>query len=495
MSAERVSTGVAGFDRILNGGLIPRRAYLLVGAAGTGKTILSLQWLRDGAHNGETCLYITLAETTEEIERNVAGFGWNLEGIDILDLTPSPVSDDQIGTEYSVFPPSDVEQTDMWSQIQQAVRDVQPERLVVDPITYLYYLATDDYQFRKRILQFAQYLNQAGCTSLLTFEPSELERETSVALAVSGVMYLHMQISPHRMIGLRNIEVQKFRGSDFISGFHPMRITDQGIRVFPHVIETAGDTTSAQEQVSSGIPELDTLLRGGLESGTVTLVTGPAGVGKTTLTTQFLTSAAETGNRTILYTFEESPASILSRSDNLGLRTRSFVDSGALLIRAINPLELYPDEFLHVVREDVEERDCRVVAIDSLRGYQLAMEEYGSLVAHIQNLSAYLHRKQVTGFLVNELQQVTGELVLTNIDISYISDNVLLLRYVEYGGKIIKVVGCLKKRLGDFEPELRQLTITADGVNVSGRLDHLRGVLTGMPDYAEVREGTQQEDE
>lgn len=484
MAEQRVPTGIPGVDELLYGGLIPQRSYLLVGGAGSGKTVFSVQWLLEGRRRSERLLYITLTEPASDIERNMVSFGWQLEGIDSLDLTPTNDADEN-GEEYQVFSPSEVEHVAVWQAIYQAVKAKQPQRLVIDSVTQLRYLSTDEYQFRKKILGLVSFLNRSGCTSLLTFEISELERETSVGLAVDGLIRLRAEVSPNRVIGLRSIQIEKFRGSDFIAGLHPMRITGDGILIFPHRIEAIGGHHATIELLSSGIPELDELLGGGLESGTTTIISGPSGVGKTTLGVAFLTAAIVRGKRSILFTFEEAVESLIIRSRGIGMPLDAVLESGTLKIVRLNPMEQYPDEFLGRVRSAVEGEGFELVMIDSLRGYQLEMEQFGSPLDHIRNLVHYLNRRGVTSFLINEVEFITGSLRTTELAVSHLADNIILLRYAEYSGQVIKVIACLKKRLGDFQSDLRELHITAQGIQVGDKLENLRGVLTGVPEYAD----------
>jgi len=481
VNEQRISTGVAGLDEILNGGFVPSRTYLIVGATGTGKTIFSLQWLLDGLQQGERGLYITLAESASDIRQNARSLGWTLDDIEIIDLAPGREMKDAIASEYSVFPPSEVERIPIWRAIYSAVEEKRPQRLVIDSATQLRHLSSDEYQFRKHMLGMVRFLNESQCTSLLTFEPTELERETSVALAVDGIIRLRRDISRGRVIGLRSVQVEKFRGSDFVSGLHPLRITSRGIVIFPHRVEVPGGTWPGTEKIPSGIQELDDLLAGGLESATTTIITGPTGIGKSTLGMQFLAQAAASGQRVALYTFEESVPSILTRSQGLGMPVEGMHQAGTLRIIKINPMQLYPDEFLAVVRTGVEQQNHRVIMLDSLRGYQLAMEEFGTLVAHIQNLTHYCAQHNVTALLINEVEHVTGDLIPTELGVSYLADNIILLRYAEFFGRIIRVIGCLKKRLSGYQPELREFRITDAGIWVGGKLANLQGLLTGIP--------------
>lgn len=490
MADQRIPTSIPGLDEVLHGGLIREHSYLVVGDAGTGKTIFSLQWLRGGVGRGEKSLYITLAEPASKIKQNVAGFGWDLNQIELVDLT---IKGEQAGLglgEYHIFPPSDVEQNPVWQGIYEAVRERRPKFVVIDSVTQLRYLSADEYQFRKQILALVSFLNESGCTSFLAFEPSELERETSVALAVDGIIRLRMHISPSRVIGLRSVQVDKLRGSDFMSGLHPMRITSDGIHIYPHRIEEAGEPHPAEFMLSSGNKELDELLKGGLESGTTTILTGPAGVGKSTLAAQFMVSNFLGGDgdrprlkRAVFYAFEESINAITIRCAGVGIPLKELLEDGSVKIVRVNAMKLYPDELLEMVRNSVEQESCDLLVLDSLRGYQLAMEEFGSSHAHLHNLVTYLSRMGVTTILINEVERITGDLMATEHQISHLADNIILMRYSEQDSRVIKIIGCLKKRLGSFESELRELNISGDGVRVSRKLGNLRGILTGVPDY------------
>ncbi|HEV2798905.1 MAG TPA: ATPase domain-containing protein [Pyrinomonadaceae bacterium] len=480
---ERMPTGISGLDEVVHGGLITQNSYLIVGGPGTGKTILSFQWLLEGQRRGEAALYITLAEPGGKIERNVRSFGWQLDGIKMVDLTPTLSQSKSPEAEYQVFHPSEVERTPLWQGIYDAVEEHKPVRLVIDSITQLRYLSTDEYQFRKQMLALVSFLDGSGCTSFLIFEPTELEKETSVALAVDGIIRLNREVSPGRIIGLRSIEVEKLRGSDFMSGLNQMRIGERGVEIFPHRIEKPSEVKPGKNLLATGIVQLDELLGGGLESGTTTIITGPAGAGKSTLGMKFLSRSVTAGDAAILYAFEESVQSIVTRCEGVGLRVQNMIDKGTLQIVRVNPMELYPDEFLCLVRKAVEEEGRRIVMVDSLRGYELAMEEFGTMVANISNLVTYLNGKGVTTLLINEVENITGDLKATEFAVSYVADNIILLRYAEYNSRVIKIIACLKKRLGMFQPELREMHITSDGIEVSEKLENLRGILTGVPIY------------
>ncbi|NOZ74310.1 MAG: hypothetical protein GXO90_02890 [FCB group bacterium] len=481
MVTKHIPTNIPGLDEILQGGFLPNRTYLIVGSTGTGKTIFSLQWLISRQAREEKCLFITLAEDSAEIKRNLTGFHWDLSGVKILDMSPSGKAEDLKSGEYNVFEPSEVEQIPAWKTIVEMVEKYKPRNIVIDSATQLRYLSTNEYLFRKLILGLVNYLNRKQCTTLITFEPTELEKETSVALAVDGIMHLRRQVSEGRMIELRNLEVEKLRGSGYLSGYHPLRITSNGISIYPHRVKFTGTIQYERELLPLGIPQLDELLQGGLESGTITLLTGQAGVGKSTLGMQFLIRSIIGGKKAILFTFEESVEFIVTRSRALDMPVDALLKNGQLKIVKVNSADQYPDEFLNTIRIAVEQDGVDVVMIDSLRGYNIVMEPFGSLVAHVYNLTHYLSVKNITTILVNEIEHITGDLKLTELGVSFLVDNALLLRYAEIDGRILRVIGCFKKRLGSYQPDIRELEISPEGIRVGEKIAHLQGLLTGVP--------------
>lgn len=479
MRKERLLSGIPGLETILKGGLLRGRTYLIVGAAGTGKTIFSLQFLREGLRYGDKCLYLTLAESAQDLARNVASLGWSLDGLEILDL--SPITREAGPREYRVFAPAQVEEPALWQRIYESIETSQPQRLVIDPISIIRCLSPDAYQFRKNILSLVSYLNSLGCTSLLLAEPTEIAEETSLSLAVDGVIRLIRQIGQSRVIEFRYLSVEKMRGSDFLSGFHPYRITSQGFEIYPHLIFSLQEAQVTGSQISSGVPNLDELLGGGIEVGTSTVISGPAGVGKSTLGLSFMTNAVKMGQRALILTFEESPPSLIHRGQAIGLPLKSQLKKGQIKIIYVNPLTLYPDEFLGLIKKEVDREKRNIVMIDSVKGYNICMDAYGDLAAHTHNLAAFLQSQGITSFWINEVERITGELSLTELGISYLFDNAILMRYAEMGIQLIRLIGCLKKRLGVFQSELREFRITPKGLWVGEKLKGLTGLLSGMP--------------
>ena len=490
MTNTRISTGIAGLDEILNGGLLPSSSYLIVGGPGTGKTILSLQFLSESAKRKTRCLFITFAEPEETIRRNAAAFGWDLAGITIVDFSKTTQESLPDG-EYAVFAPSEVESEPVWKRIHEALETHAPERLVIDSATFLRYLSIDEYQYRKQIQGLVNRLSARKCLTLLLFEPTELAKDNALALAVDGVLTLRNDISENRLAEIRTLEVNKVRGSFCMPGRHPLRIAAQGVTIWPHRIEKLKKYTYERKELTSGVAGLDQMLMDGFRTGTCTLISGPAGAGKSTLAIQFMINAATGGHKGVIYTFEEGLASLQERCNALSIPLDKCLEDGSLIVREINPLENYPDEFLELLRGDLENGGADVFVLDSLRGYNLAMEAFGNMIANMQNLINYIRRNRASLFIVNEQEKITGDLQITDLGVSYIADNVLLIRYAEVGGQVIKVINCLKKRLGNYEAELREFRITAQGLEVGDKLVHLRGLLTGVPTHETATEGTE----
>jgi len=479
MKTNILKTYIHGLDVILKGGFIRSHTYLLTGTAGTGKTILSFQIIKNNLEKGEKCMYITLQEPYKTLIDNIKPFGWKLDDIKIVDLTPG--SKNLNLEQYQIFSPHEVEISEIWEQIFEKIEEYRPTLLVIDSITFLQYQSFDEYQFRKHIIEFVNYLNSIECTSFLLYEPSELVRDISLALSVDGVISLSRVLSESRVIDIRAVEIQKMRGSDYLSGLHSLRITSQGIVIYPHIIESGKYSKISEEKLFTGIKELDELLKGGIEEGTSTLITGPTGVGKSTLGILFLYQALEKGKHAVLYSFEESKEYIVKRATNIKINILPYLEAQKLKIMHINPLELYPDEFLEFVRRDVFE-GANIIMIDSLKGYYLSMEQFGSMLANVQNMINFLRTNGVSTILINEVAQITGDLSLTEFGISYIIDNALLLRYAELNGQLIRVIGCVKKRLGDFEPDIREIKINNnEGIKVGKKLENVYGILTGVP--------------
>jgi circadian clock protein KaiC len=477
-SSERLSTGVPGFDEILCGGLVPQRSYLLRGGPGCGKTTLGIHFLAAGVANGERCLCISLGESEEELRTNAEAIGFDLSNISFLDLSPNPEFFTQKES-YDIFSPAEVEREPITQSIIEQVEALKPQRVFLDAMTQFRFLSPDAFQFRKQVLSFLRFLIEQGATVLFTSEGSGSAPDDDLQFMSDGVF--HLDFSPDE----RSISVSKFRKSDFRSGRHSMRLTATGMQVFPRLLPEMYKQEFVVEAISSGVPELDEMLHGGLERGTISIITGPSGVGKSTLGLQFMKEAAGRGERSVVYVFEEWKETLLSRCESVNIPVRTMIERGTLSVVQVEPLHFTPDQFANMVRHEVERQKASIVMIDSVSGYRLSLRGGEDLVTHLHALCKYLQNMGIAVLLINEVEAVTGEFRVTEIGISYMADNIVFLRYLEIQAELRKAIGVLKKRLSSFERTVREIEITRYGIKVGRPLTGLRGILTGKVDWIE----------
>ncbi len=479
---RRISTGVHGLNEILNGGLPPNHVYLIAGDPGTGKTTAGLQFLLAGIAQGETVLHIALSETKAEITNVAASHGWSLDGVNIYELG----RDEQgLGPEsqYTVFHPAEVELTETTKAIMEYVERLNPTRVVVDSLSELRMLAREALRYRREVLWLKQFFSQRDCTVLFLDDKTSERYDLQLQSICHGVVMLeHMP----REYGSkrRRLEVLKLRGARFRDGYHDYNIMTGGLEVFPRIQPQIQMVFSEAEEelLSSGIKELDHLLKGGLHRGTSSLVAGPAGCGKSTIATQYAVCAAERGERVAFYIFDESLYTLVTRSQGLGIELQKHLKSGMIRVQPIDPAELSPGEFAHRVKQEAEQ-GARMVVIDSLNGYLNSMPGEGFLTAHMHELLSYLHAQEVTTLMILAQHGFVGSNMVTPVDVSYLADNVLLLRYFEAQGEVRQAISVVKRRSGGHERTIRELRLGDKQVKIGNALSDFRGVLTGVPTY------------
>jgi circadian clock protein KaiC len=477
--AQRFATGVDGLDAIMWGGLIPGRLYLLDGDPGAGKTTLALQYLLEGRSHGERCLYVTLSETHEELAAGAHSHGWSLEGIEVVELVAN--AEDLDGeSELTMLNPSEVELTETTRKVLEAVERLKPARMVFDSLSELRLLAQNSLRYRRQILALKQFFVGRDCTVLLLDDRTAEGPDLQLHSIAHGVISLEFKAPDYGKVR-RELQVLKFRGSDFASGFHDFVIRAGGMEVFPRLVASDHHVDHERSAIASGVDSLDTLMGGGVEQGTSTLLMGPPGSGKSTIAFQYAAAATAHQDHAAAFIFDETKGALLARSKGLGLRFTEGTGPGELLIRQIDPAEISPGEFVHVVRESVERHCARVVIIDSLNGYLNAMPHSRYLTAQLHELLSYLNNKGVATFLVVAQSGMMGNNMMSPIDASYLADTVVLLRYFEHSGMVKKAISVLKKRTGTHEESIRELWFENDGIHLSEPLLGLRGVLTGVP--------------
>lgn len=479
---DRVSTGVRGLDEILGGGLPRGHVYLVEGESGAGKTTLGLQFLLDGHQQGGVALWITLSETERELRQIAASHGWSLDGIRICAPLASgrPFDRDE---HYSFFSPADIELDQIRQTIMQVIDEVGPSHVVVDPFSDIRHLARDVLRYRREVLALREYFITRACTVLLMQEmtrgtPGDLQAEA----LVHGYLTLH-QDSPEYGGQRRRLRVHKMRGIPFRDGYHDLAIHTGGMVVYPRLIAAEHYADTPEEQLLSGVPQLDALLGGGIQRGTSMLIMGPAGVGKSTLATHYAVSAAEAGQHSVLFVFDESVRTLRARGETLGLPVGGHIDSGRLKVEQIDSAEYSPGQFAHRVMRTVDE-GARLVVIDSLSGYVNAMPEERFLATHLHELLTCLGHRNVVTMMTLAQHGVVGAQLSSPVDVSYLADTVLLLRYFEAAGAIRRAISVVKKRSGSHEGYVRELSIGSSGLRIGEPLRQFHGVLTGLPTFS-----------
>ena len=478
---QLLDTGIEGLNDILHGGLPPNRLYLVEGNPGSGKTTLALQFLLAGVRRGEPCLFVTLSESEEELKTSAAAHGWSLEGIRVLELIASEESLEP-DARYTMFHPSEVELTRTIRVVLEETRRLKPRRVVFDSLAELRLLAESPLRYRRQVLALKQFFSPQQCTVLLIDDRTGEDRDQQLQTIANGVLSLEAGLPDYGRMR-RRLHVAKLRGTDFREGYHDYVIRQAGLEVFPRLVAAEHRTVHSSEVVKSGLEPLDALLGGGLARGTSTLMIGAAGTGKSSLATQFAITAGRRQEHAALFLFDESVATFLKRSDGLGMGATAMVASGQLSVRQIDAAELSVGEFAHVIRRSVEQKNTRLVVIDSVNGYLNAMPEQRSLKLHLHELLAYLGELDVTTLLVMCQHGVMGENYETPVDVTYLADTVLLLRYFEAAGEIRQAISVIKKRTGKHERTIRDLAFQDAGIMIGQPLREFRGIMTGTPQY------------
>jgi circadian clock protein KaiC len=474
------ATGVAGLDDILNGGLTPNRLYLLEGMPGSGKTTLAFQFLLEGVRRGEPVLYVTLSETQDEIRAVGASHGWSLEGITIRELVPSEQTLEP-GEQYTVFHPSEVELSDTTKKIVDDVEKLKPSRIVFDSLSELRLLAGNPLRYRRQILALKQFFAGRRCTVILLDDLTAAEHDLQVQSIAHGALLLEHSMpafGPPR----RRLSVTKYRGSDFRGGYHDYAIRRGGIEVYPRLVAAEHRGASSRERLESGLAGLDALIGGGLERGTSTLVQGAAGTGKSTISAMFCARAAERGEHSALFIFDESANTLFSRLDGLGIPLRKHADAGLVSVQQIDPAELSPGEFVHAIRRAVEKAGAKIVVIDSLNGYLNAMPDEKFLIIQMHELLTYLGQHGVATMLVSAQHGLMGSAMTAPVDASYLADSVVLLRYFEAEGEVRQAISVVKMRGGEHERTIREFSMRGGRITIGEPLRDYRGVFTGVPE-------------
>jgi circadian clock protein KaiC len=475
------ATGIEGLDRVLKGGYSRNCLLLIEGEPGAGKTTLAVQFLLEGVRQGETVLYFTLSESQQEIEAIATSHGWSLEGMQICELMPSQ-AELQAEHQYTLFHPSEIELVESVQRILAEVEAVDPQRVVFDSLSELRLIAGSSLRYRRQVLTLKRFFSGRQCTVLFLDDLTSTERDLQLQSIADGVVKLE-QLHPEYGAERRRLKVIKYRGKDYHGGYHDFAIRRGGIDVFERLValEYPNGNERAQRPLSTGISAIDVLMGGGIERASSTLISGASGCGKSSLATQIVASAAAQGIAGAIFVFDENPHLLLTRASGMGIDLARHLESGMVSLRSVDPAELSPGEFTHIVRQEAERKPGGVIVVDSLNGYLHAMPEERFLTLQLHELLTFLASRGIASILVAVQHGIGAGTVMAPLDISYLADAVVWIRAFEAQGEMKQAISVLKKRSGNHERTIREFKMTSEGIRVGEPLREFQGIFTGVP--------------
>src|ERR1700761_9261718 len=486
MALEKAKTGVEGLDDILAGGLTRGNVFLLEGAPGAGKTTIAMQFLLEGAKKGESCLTITLSETEEELRASAASHGWTFPpDITVFELIPpdSLLDKDQ---QQSLLYSSDLELGEATKQIFAAVEKVKPKRIVLDSLSEIRLLAQSSLRYRRQILSIKHFFSRVGATVILLDDLTAEATDKTVHSVAHGVILIE-ELAPDFGAERRRVRIMKYRGTKYRGGFHDFSIVTGGVKVFPRLVASEHRKAFERIQLSTEIKEFDALLGGGIDTGSSTLILGPSGTGKSLIAISFAMAAIARGEKAAVYAFDEELGLLVQRMKGLGFDLAAAQAKGDLTLEQVDAAELSPGEFAHKVRDAVDTKGIRTVIIDSLNGYQTSMPQENSLILHMHELLQYLNRQGAATFMTVAQHGLVGDMQ-SPVDVTYLADTVILLRYFEALGQVRRAASVIKKRTGFHETTLREFRIGKGGLTIGAPLEQFQGVLRGVPTFEGARD-------
>jgi len=478
-SRDLIRSGNPKLDFILGGGMSSNGFLLIEGDPGAGKTTLALQFALEGVRNGESVLYLSLSEGDEELRSIAESHGFDLTGVSLVDLSPG--SETLGSDESTMFHPSEVELSELTQSIMDAFEEHQPKRVVIDTLRELRHLSQSDLRYRRQLIALKAFFRAKNCTVLLIDDRLE-EADLQLQGVVRGTIELQRETPNYGRIR-RRMQVSKMRGQVVRTGYHEFAIQTGGLAIFPRLIAAEHRDDVQHGVVSGGVPELDSLLGGGLQRGTSTLIIGAAGTGKSSITANYAIAAADQLGRSAVFVFDETAQNYLERCAGLKIPMAEYRKDDRVTLRQVDSAALTPSEFAWHIRDAVEERGVSFIAIDSLNGFLHSMPDEDYLRGQLHELLSYLNGRGVTTMITLSQHGTIGETVESPVETSYLADTNILLRYFEYQGQVRKAISVIKKRTGGHEKAIRELAFSSNGIRVGEPLGEFRGVLTGSPEY------------
>lgn len=485
---EKLQTGIAGLDQISNGGLPQGRTTLVAGTAGSGKTVLALQFLLAGVrYFDQAGVFVTFEENPDDLMQNVRSFGWDLEGlvnqkkIAVVDATPEP------GEEMLQTGSFDL--SALLARIEHAAHEVGAKRVILDAVGALFPQFTDSNTVRRELHRIAAALRRLGVTTIITME--RLDEEGGVGrfgveeFVADNVLILRNRLEQEKR--RRTIEILKFRGALHQKGEYPFTVdADDGVTIIPlSAIELK--QRSSDLRVPSGVPELDRMCSGGMYRDSIILVSGATGTGKTLTVTHYVKAAIEAGERALLFGAEESREQLTRNAGSWGVDFEKAEADGLLRIVCRYPEIMGLEDHLLNMRRDIDEFKPSRVAVDSMSAYERAGSKK-SFREFVIGLTSHIKHLEVTGLFTNTTPMLMGGETITETHISTITDTIILLRYVELHGEMRRGIAILKMRGTQHEKDIREYVIDNQGMHIKAPFRGVHGILTGTPTYMFSRE-------
>jgi circadian clock protein KaiC len=387
----------------------------------------------------------------------------------------------------TLFQSAEVELTQLTRLIMEQIDREKPARVVLDSLSEVRLLAQSPMRYRREILRLKQRMSELECTVLLLDDRASAGTDVQVHSIVHGAISLNAAPLKYGIFR-RSLAVTKLRGVSYREGSHDYLIEKGGLRVFARLVASEHHAAFRRQACASGNKALDELLGGGLHYGTSNLIIGPAGSGKSTLSTMFAQAAAERGEPVRYYVFDETKATLCQRAEDMKINLAPHMKSGRLQVLQVDPAVISPGELAARVRSAVEDDKVRLVVLDSLNGYLTAMPHEEFLHLHLHELLTYLNQQGVMTIMVLAQHGLIGPMG-TPIDVSYLADSVVITRFFEALGNIRKAISIIKKRSGPHEATVRELSMSPGGLVIGPPLEDFQGVLTGVPAYLGAGKG------